>query len=163
MNNESQPTTSGRDADAPGLQATQAHNPHRPGTPSGSLAGDSIAALISSSAFTVAFYPLHRLKTVMQTQDVNVLVASGVTLHNEDAAVGAIRPPLMQVHGQTMRTSLTVRYLYCSPHPLQQHESLMDCRCHAVCDLQDASSGIRCCKRCPAWCRSRACTRYGEA
>lgn len=43
----------------------------------GSLASDSGAALLSSSVFSTAFYPLHRVKILLQTQDSNPLVVSG--------------------------------------------------------------------------------------
>ncbi|PNH05639.1 ADP,ATP carrier protein, partial [Tetrabaena socialis] len=44
----------------------------------GSLASDSVAALLSSSLFATTFYPLHRVKILLQTQDSNPLVVSGV-------------------------------------------------------------------------------------
>ena len=35
------------------------------------------AALLSSSMFATAFYPLHRVKILLQTQDSNPLVMNG--------------------------------------------------------------------------------------
>ncbi|GLI59946.1 hypothetical protein VaNZ11_001998 [Volvox africanus] len=43
----------------------------------GSLLSDSVAALLSSSLFTTLFYPLHRVKILLQTQDSNPLITSG--------------------------------------------------------------------------------------
>ena len=49
------------------------HKPrHRP-----SLLTDGMAALLTSSFFAFAFYPFHRVKTVMQVQDTNPLVRAG--------------------------------------------------------------------------------------
>ncbi|GFR52791.1 hypothetical protein Agub_g15410, partial [Astrephomene gubernaculifera] len=44
---------------------------------SGNLLTDSAAALVSSTFFTTSFYPLHRVKILLQTQDSNPLVLSG--------------------------------------------------------------------------------------
>ncbi|GLC33503.1 hypothetical protein PLESTB_000082100 [Pleodorina starrii] len=43
----------------------------------GNLLSDSVAALLSSSLFTTVFYPLHRVKILLQTQDSNPLIKSG--------------------------------------------------------------------------------------
>jgi hypothetical protein len=44
---------------------------------SGSLLSDSAAALMSSTVFALSFYPLHRVKILLQTQDSNPLITSG--------------------------------------------------------------------------------------
>ncbi|PNW83117.1 hypothetical protein CHLRE_06g307300v5 [Chlamydomonas reinhardtii] len=43
----------------------------------GNIVTDSAAALLSSSLFSTMFYPLHRIKILLQTQDSNPLITSG--------------------------------------------------------------------------------------
>ncbi|KAG2426338.1 hypothetical protein HXX76_013095 [Chlamydomonas incerta] len=43
----------------------------------GNILTDSAAALLSSSLFSTMFYPLHRIKILLQTQDSNPLITSG--------------------------------------------------------------------------------------
>ncbi|KAJ9511333.1 hypothetical protein QJQ45_029745 [Haematococcus lacustris] len=45
--------------------------------PAHSFASDVAAALLTSSTYTVVFYPIHRVKTVLQTQDSNPEFKSG--------------------------------------------------------------------------------------
>ena len=107
--------------------------------------GDVVAGLATSTVYTSATYPVHRVKVLMQTQDANPHIVSGEMGHNRRSRPhGPDQWPMSVLLPQPVGT-------YHAWLPTQETATFA-----SRINTQAKSSALRSARCLHVWCRSRA-------